>query len=261
MTIDDLPDPRALLAETDWSALDAMWAGPYHPLDPATATPDALAALVSGDRDAVTAALNHLSDDLRHQGSLYDATGPAARYVAALLADPGSRRALAPAWEAGRRPLRAKLLDWLAGVAHAVSDAGEEQAREFGHPDPASTPRFREIRALRPALFQGVSACLDDEHPTVHHAALAASIPLLDDPALRHHRTALAPQVRRELATCADQDHRFAAICGLRAWGADTTTLDAHAELAEHERRQEEWERGRRGQGISHDGRFDEPPF
>ncbi|TDB79931.1 hypothetical protein E1264_34795 [Actinomadura sp. KC216] len=257
MTTGDLPDPRTLLAETDWNTLGADSAERLDDQSPdlVSFTPVALAALGSGDSDAVTRALNHLSDVLLHQESLYGETPIAALYVAALLADRDSQEALTPEWEAGRRPLRAKLLDWLAAVAHTVSDAAEEHRAQWGG-SWASLPQAREVRASRPALFQGVSACLPAPDRRVREAALAAAIPLLDAPELVHHRPVVAPALRRELAASSEQNYRFAAIRGLRAWGEDTTTLQAHTELVEFERQAEEW------RASFHDPHTaDEPPF
>jgi hypothetical protein len=264
VTIEELPDPRVLLAETDWNTLGADWAERVedYPFGPVSFTPVALAAFTSGHRDAVTRGLNHLGDCLLHQGTLYCETGTAALYIATLLADSGSQEVLVPAWEAGRRPLRAKLLDWLAAVAHTVSDAMEEQWKEWGGGSWASSPKVREVRALRPALFQGVSACLPD--PAVREAALAAAVPLLDAPELVHHRAALIPVLRRELAASPEQGYRLVAIVGLQAWGQDTTALAAHAELIEYEQREKEWEEKRSAQGRAalHGPRVDdEPPF
>ena len=224
----------------------------------------ALAAFTSGDRDTITQAVDHLGDVLLHQGALYKATGPAALYVAALLTDPASREALIPAWEAGRHPLRAKLLGWLGAVAHAVSDAWEEEWKEIVGDRWASSALVREIRAWRPAFFQGVSACFADPDPAVREAAYAAAIPLLDAPELLHHRAELIPVLRRELAASSEQGYRVAAIIGLQAWGEDTTDLAAHADFVEYERRQKEWEEKLQAQAE----RFlhgpwvdDEPPF
>ncbi|GAA3952929.1 hypothetical protein GCM10023085_39270 [Actinomadura viridis] len=262
MEIEELPDPRVLLSETDWSTLEAAFPerGEDHPSGPVLSTPVALAAFTSGDRDAVTRALDHLDDGLLHQGTLYGATGTAALYLAALLADDGSREALVPAWEAGRRPLRAKLLDWLAAVAYTVSDAREEYWKEWGF-SWTSTPEGREVRALRPALFQGVSACFADPDLAVREAALAAAIPLLDAPELVRHRAELIPVLRRELAASSEQSHRLAAIVGLQAWGEDTTALAAHAELVEYEQREKEWEEKQMRAALHGPPVNDEPPF
>lgn len=265
VAIKELPDPRVLLAVTDWDALGADRAerSEDHPFGPVSFTPVALAAFTSGERDAVTRGLNHLGDALLHQGCLYNETGTAALYIAALLADPGSREALVPEWESGRRPLRAKLLDWLAAVADTVCDAAEERWREWGW-STASAPLFQEVCALRPALFQGVSRCFTDPDPAVREAALAAGVPLLDAPELIHHRSALIPVLRSELAASTEQSYRLVAILGLRAWGEDTTALAAHAELIEYEQREKEWEEKLIAQGRAALQRplvNDEPPF
>ncbi|MEV5827090.1 hypothetical protein AB0L25_16065 [Spirillospora sp. NPDC052242] len=257
MTIVKLPDPRAVLAETDWDALDSAFPerGSDHPWGAVPSTPVALAALTSGDREAVAGALFHLADNLLHQGTIYGQTGPAALYVAALLADPGSRDALTPEWEAGRVPLRLKLLDWLAAVADLASDA-EEARRKRWVPSWGTLTGVREVRALRPALFPGVSACFADGDPDVREAAIAAAVPLLDAPELVHHRATLAPVLRSELAVSSDRGYRFAAVRGLRSWGEDTSMLDAHTEMLEYEKREAE-----RRANFPTSSSADEPPF
>ncbi|MFI0352530.1 hypothetical protein [Actinomadura sp. 9N407] len=266
--IKELPDPRVLLAETDWNALDTCYGGSGGDgsFGPGLSTQAALAAFTSGDKDAITRVFNRIGDALLHQNTLYGATCPATLYVAALLADARSREALIPAWEAGLRPLRAKLLDWLAAVAHIVSDSWEEEWKEIIGDDYfwGSSSRVREIRSWRPAFFQGVSACLADPDSAVREAAHAAAIPLLDAPELLHLRTELIPVLRHELAVSRDYSHRLGAIVGLQAWGEDTTGFAAHAELIEFEQREKEWEEKRAAQGMrALHGPWadDEPPF
>ncbi|MGK5556338.1 hypothetical protein ACSNOI_32465 [Actinomadura kijaniata] len=236
MTIKTLPDPRVLLAETDWNTLGADWAQVVEecPGGPVSLTPMALAALTSGDRALVDRALNHLGGTLLHQESLYGETGTAALYIAALLADPGSQPALNPDWRIYQQPLRANLLWWLANVADTVSDHEEQARKRYGF-SWETLPTAQEIRALRPVLYQAVAGCLNDPDPMIAEAALGAAVPLLDDPALVHLRPVLAPRVRRELAVSAERGWRFVAIRGLRAWGQDTSSLAAHAEVAEYE--------------------------
>ncbi|MGK5558358.1 hypothetical protein ACSNOI_42835 [Actinomadura kijaniata] len=237
-----LPDPRALLDGTDWDALGADWAQTLDD-DPAgprrSLTPLALAALTCGDRDAVSQAMNHLGGTLLHQGSLYAETGTAALYVAALLADPGSQQYLDPSWKMAQKPLRSHLLAWLAAVAQTVSDHEEKRRRRWGE-SWESLATAREVRALRPVLFQGVGPYLDAPDQAVREAALGTAVLLLDDPRLVHHRASLVPAVRGDLATSVERAWRFIAVRGLQAWGESTATLSAHSELLEHERQEEE---------------------
>lgn len=237
------PAPRRIIEETDWSTL-THGAGPAYPGTPAT-----LSGLVSGDSVAVTAALAHLADDLLHQGSLYPATGPAARYVAALLADPSSREPLTPSWDQGKYPLRARLLGWLAGVAEAVSDAAEQKIEAwFGYSAEERVPHFREVRQIRPELFRGVAACLDDDDPLVRRAALVAAVYLADDPKLRSQRERLAPAVENELATGSEERHRSLAVKTLAVWRGEAPSTVTDDDL---------W--GDEPEGDR--GPLDDPPF
>ncbi|MFF8732226.1 hypothetical protein ACF073_38040 [Streptomyces sp. NPDC015171] len=79
MTITDvdglLPDPRDLLAGTDWASLE-------HACGPAAVTPVLLTGLLADDAGTQARALRHLNDPVRHQNTIYSATVPAAAYVA-----------------------------------------------------------------------------------------------------------------------------------------------------------------------------------
>jgi hypothetical protein len=101
------------------------------------------------------ATLNHLEDDLVHQGTVYSATVPAVRYVAALLGDPRNRELLTPSWDEGRNyPLRGRMLAWLEYVAYEVSDTKMWQIRDWtGDPSLATFPLYLEIRAIYPTIF------------------------------------------------------------------------------------------------------------
>ncbi len=93
--------------------------------------------------------------------------------------------------------MRAELLGWLDSVANAADDQAEATMRRFGFP-PEDYPPFVQTREIRPLLFSAVSACFDDHDLHVSEAALAACIPLLDDPQLRHDRKAMAPSPARD---------------------------------------------------------------
>lgn len=70
----------AALEETDWTKL-------HHAYGRATDTPDHLRALLGENSEARKEALDHLWTAVIHQGTLYPATGPAARVIAGLLTD------------------------------------------------------------------------------------------------------------------------------------------------------------------------------
>ncbi|MFD7900430.1 hypothetical protein [Streptomyces sp. NPDC059743] len=212
----DLPEPEALLRDTDWAVLD-------HARGAAEDIPAALAALHHPDPSVRARALEHGLEPVRHQNTIYPATPPAALYIAAILSDP--RTTEVGTYELQQRhrretrqlPLRAALLDWLHLLALDTNDECLEVTRRYGFED----PHMERVRAMRPALFRAVAVFLHDENPDVRHAALAAAIPLAEDPALEDVRVELVPLAHKLLATSTDHRHRTCVIDGLRAWGHD----------------------------------------
>ncbi|MEE6257681.1 hypothetical protein [Plantactinospora sonchi] len=233
-----------ILEDTDWSGLEHAY-GPACP-----ETPTTLAGLVSGEPDAVRIALNHLSDELIHQTTLFSATVPAALYVAALVSDPECRESVTPGWETGRYPLRAKLLDWLEAIAYEISDSKVEVYRSWGFSEAEALLLYPGVRQIRPTLFPYVVNCLDDPDLRVRRAAVRAAVRLADCSDLASHRELLAPLVRDVLVVSAEEEHRRLAINTLEAWGEDVEPLRSSVTPippAVPERAPE--------------GPFDEPPF
>jgi hypothetical protein len=246
------PDPSVILADVDWSILENA-NGPAFP-----ETPTKLAALVSGDPNAVKSALDHLGNALLNDGVVYSATAPAVWYVAALLGDPRSGKSLALyalGREEGKYPLRGKLLTWLANVAYDVSEEAERRIRIWAGYSPTEPfPCFLEIRQLYPRIFPIVDACLHDSDPRLRETALVVAVQLLESPELVSRREALVPAVRNMLAVSSDKWHRRVAIEALEAWGEDVGSLRAPLESATID--EESW---------THDlqeerGSIDEPP-
>lgn len=223
---DKLSDPRRILEDTDWCDLE-HGSGSAFP-----ETPIKLSGLVSGDLYAVDIALNHLSDDLLHQGSLYSATAPAARYVAALLGDPRSWESLSPDWEKGKYPLRGKLLGWLASVADAVSNSMERKIWVWAETSAMECLLFREVREIRPIVFLGVVGCVNDPDIRVREPALVAAVRLLESPELASCREMLVSSVRNVLAVSSEEWRRRMAIEALAAWGEDVDSLRGAMEPA-----------------------------
>lgn len=241
--INGLPDPRTLLEGADWSRLE-HGGGPAAP-----GTPIKLAGLVSGNAAAAVMALDHLWDDLLHQGSLYSATPAAALYVAAVLGEPRSREFLIT-------PHRSKLLEWLAEVAYAVSVSRERQLEAwFGPAVMDRNSLFAEVQVIRPVIFQGVFPCISDSDPDVVEAALLATVRLLDAPELTPYRGAVAPKVRSVLAVSSKKSYQAAAISGLAAWGEDVESLKGATESPG--KRDGSWDEF----WNSDRGPVDEPPF
>jgi len=241
--VNEMPDSRTLLNETDWSRLD-HGGGPAAP-----ETPVKLAGLVSGDAGAATIALNHLWNDLLHQGSLYSATPTAALYVAAVLGESRVGKPL-PASH------RIRLLEWVAESAYAVSASRERQLEAwFGPSVMARDPLFREMQATRPALFRGVSPYFSDPIKEVVEAALLAAAHLLDAPELASRIEEVSPKVRSVLAVSCKQGYRDAAISRLEFWGEDIESLRDSAGSRKNE--EDSW-----GEFWGSDrGSLDEPPF
>ncbi|MCC5580042.1 hypothetical protein IMZ11_30900 [Microtetraspora sp. AC03309] len=226
-------DPDSLIEETDWASLQ-------HACGPADDTPSALTDLLNGPPDAQARAAKHLDHVVHHQNSLYTATAPAALYVAAILTDSPTDIAVPYGREGRRCRLRQALLDWLGSVADEVGKEAETTLVRLGFP-PEGDPAFVQVRAIRPALFQGVSSLLHSPDPVIREAALAAAVRLLDAPELTHHRAVLIPMVRTFLATSSNRIYRAIAIDGLDAWGEETTSLVRQEEEPAHN--QGEWGR------------------
>jgi hypothetical protein len=191
----------------------------------ASDTPSLLARLTSGHRAEVDRALNHLWDDLYHQGTVYSATVAAAQYVAALLGEP-----LSPVWEPGKRPLRARLLDWLTGMAYAVGNATERTWQTwFGFSQTEEVPLVRQMRGLRPELFAAVQVFLADPDPVISDAALTTTVCLLDAPELAARRGPVVALVRQKILADPEWCDRGMAFESLESWGEDIAALRAHA--------------------------------
>ncbi|NJQ04590.1 hypothetical protein [Streptomyces lonarensis] len=239
----ELPDANLLLDETDWSHLE-HGGGPAAP-----GTPAKLAGLTSGNSGATTTALNHLWNDLLHQGSLYSATPAAALFVAAVLGEPRSRASLTA-------PHRSELLEWLAETAYVVSGLGERQREVWlGAAASVDNPLFSEMRAIRSTLFWGVFGHISDSDRDVAEAALLAAVHLLDAPELACHIGSVAPNVRSVLAVSSKRSYRDAAILRLAVWGEDTKSLKDAA--GSTEKKGDSWNEF----WNSDRGSLDEPPF
>ena len=214
----ELPDPASVLADTDWASLE-------HGRGSAADSPTMLAALFDADQGVRTEALRFLYGTLHHGNTLYDATVPTARYVAAILSDSRTTRAVDK--KEYRLPgcLRAELLAWIASVAGEVTGEAEALYQRTAHPLHDWPPAVA-VQGLRPLLFSASVPYTEDADQHVREAALAACIPLLDDPRLLHHRRPLVPLVRTSLGTSEFWHRRALAVDALTAWGEDTSGLE-----------------------------------
>ncbi|MFF6789728.1 hypothetical protein ACFY9C_11670 [Streptomyces filamentosus] len=226
----DLPDapsgslpPRAQaeLAGTAWEGLPHVCTGQHGVPD----TPDILGSVLATDPARRVRAVGDLYRLLLNREQVFPATAPAALVLARLLDDP---RTLAEGrWErrAGRRSLRAELLNWLASFADIARLDVEDGV--------GTTQDLAAARAARPILHDHIADFCDDDEPLVREAALAATALLLADPALASSVPRYAPAVREVLAVSADSYYRWIARERLAAWGKDVTGLVT----AEDERR------------------------
>jgi len=233
-------DPLSLIKQIDWPLLE-------HAYGPAEDTPSALSDLLNGPPEAQARALGHLTHAVHHQNSVYTATPPAALYVAAILSDPRTDTLISRERNSPRCPLRQALLDWLESVAGAVGKDTEATWLRFGF-SPDASPAFVRTRAIRPVLFDAVSAFFHEADLAVREAAVAAAVPLLDAPELTRHQGDLAPLVRNVLATSSNRIYRAIAKRGLTAWEEEPLVEQGKAPGGHAEPEREPWISG-------------EPPF
>lgn len=131
------------LSQVDWDGLD-------HAYGRASDAPGQLLALVGDDPDAQSDAVGYLDAAMLHQGSVFSATGPFVRFVAAALADPATDTVVADVlpWDAGPRPLRAALLEYLALFVEACRpNVAEAQLLRDAHPAGRAESDLQHIRA------------------------------------------------------------------------------------------------------------------
>ncbi|MFF1949834.1 hypothetical protein [Kitasatospora herbaricolor] len=212
-----LPAAGAVLTGTDWGVHGHACTGMQGVPD----TPEILLGLLDDDVDRRVRAVRELYGLVLHQDTIYGATAPAARYVAAILDDPRTRAEAQ--WErgVGTGPLRAKLLDWLGRFA--------ETAAYPPHDGPGQDEDIVASQAARLAVHADVAAFFDDPDPRVREAALAAAAPLMADPELAHHIPHLV-RALRALVCAVDPRHRQIARDCLQAWDEEAGELLAEDE-------------------------------
>ncbi|MFG3145333.1 hypothetical protein [Streptomyces sp. NPDC048243] len=214
----DLPNPQSTPTRTNWAAL-------HHAYGLAKDAPETLTALLDTDQGVRTKALDNLFDILHHQGTIYEATVPTARYVSALLPDPRTKLSVGKSHRSFPGCIRADLLSWLGSVADSVTDTVDEVGQRLGFPLDDHPPAVA-MREIRPLLLSAVLPYINDSDRAVREGAIAACIPLLDDVRLLHHRAALVPLVRQVLETSELWQHRERAIDALDAWGESSAGLE-----------------------------------
>lgn len=138
---DRLPEHRVLLAGTDWKALGT-------PYGDGGFLPEALTRNLDPDPAVRAAAVRVVIDGL-DQSTIYEATVPVARFVAAILNHPPTATGDHDlgAGTPRRRPTRAVLLAWLGGTAFDADDARVAMGER--HWNGAYLADYTELRAFR----------------------------------------------------------------------------------------------------------------
>jgi hypothetical protein len=195
--------------------------------------------MLSPDPAVRSAATDDALREVTHQNTIYEATVPVARYIAAILHHPdieagdfGHDAGMPP-----RRPTLLRLLEWLSATAYDADDEcvaiGE---RHFGKEFLNEYEQMRAFRDLRPAIFCAVHLFLGHDNAEVRDAALVAAIPLAEHPVLATHRAELLGHARHLLATSTDRYNRDRVLNAMKAWGHDTSGLENAADIAARER-------------------------
>lgn len=222
-----------------WQAVaDLTWEHHFHAYGQASDTPVELAKLTGRD-DEVTAAMDHLSGAVLHQGSLWSVTPPATRVVAGLLSQ--------PAVAVGDPPVLTLMLGWLADVAESVGQI--EELDDLPEPTEAEWATFYadlvngddqtawespalwvawqtavvDLRAMAAEVGQAVRPWLDDPRESVREPALRAVSAW--GALLEGDREELIDAERATLERATSRDERAAALCGLGVLGDDLSAL------------------------------------
>ncbi|MER5478024.1 hypothetical protein ABT026_13770 [Streptomyces sp. NPDC002734] len=234
----DVPLYRAVLERTDWGLLQTAFGS-------GEGLPAVMAQVLVPDATVQVAALSELREMVGHQNTVYEATAPVALYVAGVLTHPAATT-VRPYRDV---PIRATLLNWLAGTVHDASDEVVGLIEQYAPGFLAPGTTVAAFRDLRPMLFRAVAPFLQDRHGDVREAAVVAALLLAEHPAPAEHRDPLAGHARTLLDTSSHAPDRRVARKALEAWGHDVPDPAPF--------REEPWD-----QGPHSDGRGDlEPPF
>ncbi|MFI1246879.1 hypothetical protein ACH4TY_09215 [Streptomyces anulatus] len=203
-----MPPYQVVLSETDWGSLET-------PFGNGEDLPEVLTRLLTPDPKVQVNALSELGEMVGHQNTIYEATAPAAMYVAGILTHPA---ATTPR-PYRNVPIRAALLSWLASTVYDASDEIVGRTEQYSPGFLAPGTIVASFRELRPILYRAVSPFLRDSHEDVREAAVIPALILAEHPALAGHRDQLAVPARAILGTSNDEPNRRAARKALEAWG------------------------------------------
>jgi hypothetical protein len=243
------PLATRLLTDTDWAL--------SHAYGPAFDTPARLAELADDDPETRMHAVEHLWGAVLHQGTIYPVTPPAARVVAAMLADPRLTTPVSSVFGDDMyppEPTRAALLAFLAEVATSAACGGTDAELETVECPPGTEERLRRLtageyegewseedvavsevltaratlacRSLGPELLAAVEPWLDDVDPAVADAARFAATRLA---LLVHTHEVTARMVAGLAARASDRaaptDRRASCVRALNELDADTAAF------------------------------------
>ncbi|MGK5550737.1 hypothetical protein ACSNOI_03905 [Actinomadura kijaniata] len=213
------PNPSELhdlLEQTDWADLDC----PFRDHEDFPPLPVMVDRLLNGSASERSHVFGMLSEQINHQGGVYEITAPALLVLAVLLPDrrldgaqilggatPGQSGGDRPS-----RPLRAAVLELMWSALQEADDLTVEIClRRHHRPEWVEEPSFQQIRALRQMLLSVVLDWWQDPDPQVRQAAAALAVPVLEAPELAEHRSTLVPQVHAILAADRNPNLRYAA--------------------------------------------------
>lgn len=207
-------DTRSVIENTDWAGL-------HHAYGDAADAPGELLALLSEDPASCGAALAFLDAAVLHQGTLYPATAPAARFVAGILSD---QRTLVLCesdlpWDDRNQPLRAALLEWLGSVFESVSfyEDDEEEDEELEEDEDQDADSVAACKAILRDVYLAVLPLLDSPDIDVRQAAVGAMGHLMVAPELAEFRPEQAERMER-LTHHSSVSDRAAAALTLGKW-------------------------------------------
>ena len=200
-----MTSPDEVLDATDWSVLE-------HAYGQAGGLARRLRDLLSGDPALAGDVLGLLDSAVLHQGTLYTATAPSARFVAAILADRATDLACASAlpWDDRLRPLRAALIEWLGHVSASTMYADR--------PSAVVDDATHACQQIRPELYGAVAPFIWAADELTRAAALDAARILLRAPELANQREALIGRLLEDADTATPFDRAHRAVV-LDAWG------------------------------------------
>ncbi|QKG25420.1 hypothetical protein [Actinomadura verrucosospora] len=170
---------------------DIGWAGLGHAYGSADDVPGLLRTLRAPDPEERQDALHTLYASIYHQGSRYEASGPAVPFLLALAADPATpdrddllylAAGMAIGFDESHLPSGVDIAAWRREV-HRLRAAGpaEEERRLDAWVAEADDPRERRSREIRRRHYDFAAALVDAEAELAAYDALRTRLPIVRD--------------------------------------------------------------------------------